>query len=183
MTSINLDIEACIRACFESPEDAEVLGRFDTVFRPNILAILAAMYPHHGGLVEDAYHSAFVKYIGLFSKGAKPGQLYAGYFVAIAKNCLIDEIRRRSRDVPIDEVFDGEMRTSLSTDVERIDARVIVLHAMAQLKRRCQFVLESYYIRGMRVKELASRLRIQPDSVHMAIKRCRDELRNILRGR
>jgi hypothetical protein len=45
---------------------------------------------------------------------------------------------------------------------------------------RCQFILESYYIDDVDARKLAAWLNISPDSVHRAIKRCRDGLRAVL---
>ena len=64
---------------------------------------------------------------------------------------------------------------------KRTEARIIILQAMMRLERRCQFILESYYIKDMCSEDLARRLGVQPGSVHMAIKRCRDQLKKILK--
>jgi len=53
---------------------------------------------------------------------------------------------------------------------------------MMQLKPRCQFALESYYLAEMPVQELAKQLEIKPRSLYMLLNRCREKLRQILRA-
>ena len=138
------------------------------------------MYRGDPSLAEDAYQTAFVKYIGIFREGPKPGIKYEPYFIVIAKNCLIDEIRRMKRNIPIDEVFYDEANQPETATTQDLDAKLFVLQGMMLLGRRCQFLLEGYYIAETPVPQLAKILRISPNSVYMTVKRCREELRRIL---
>jgi RNA polymerase sigma factor (sigma-70 family) len=168
-------LDALIEACYEHPDDLDVLTRFDHAFRPYMVIVLAALDADNA---EDAYQAAFEKYIKIFRAGRKPSRNRIGYFVAVAKNCLIDE-RRRQREIPVvDELLEtlGSIRSQDET--ERVDDRIALLEAMSRLDRRCQFVLESYYIREMPTRLLAIRLAISEPSVHMAVKRCRDQVRS-----
>ncbi len=180
MTPKREDFDALVLECFRHPEDREVLERFDSDFRPFLLAILVAMYPTDPTLAEDAYQDAFVKFIGIFRGGQKPGIRYPGYFVATAKHLLIDELRQRKGLVSTDELFDIAIAPDQFSEGE---ARIALLQSMMKLDRRCQFLLEGYYIRSMESAEIARRLRIQVQSVGMAIKRCRDTLKNLAHSR
>jgi RNA polymerase sigma factor (sigma-70 family) len=173
------DLEAIINRCFSDPSEAP-LTALDVVLRPHLLAVLTAMYPRDPTLAEDAYQSAFIKFIKIFRKGPRSGIFYPAYFVAVAKNCLIDEIRRGGKHVPLDEVFDEHL--ALPED-ERTEARVVILQALTKLDRRCEFILERYYIMEMDSRDLARQLGVTAESVHMAVKRCRDRLRAILSDR
>jgi RNA polymerase sigma factor (sigma-70 family) len=172
--------DALIRDCFRHPHDQATLGRFFAALLPFLTAALLATYTRDRETVRDALQSAFLKYINLFRKGEKR-ELSIGYFLVIAKNCLIDELRRRKGEVPIDEVAETELPSVQASQEEEREARMTLLqYAMLQLDQRCQCVLESYYIDEMDPAKLASRLSVAPDSVHMVIKRCRDRLRQIL---
>jgi DNA-directed RNA polymerase specialized sigma24 family protein len=57
---------------------------------------------------------------------------------------------------------------------------LLLQHAVTLLDPRCQFIIESYYIDEVDSGRIARWLKIGPDSVHMAIKRCRDRLRTVL---
>lgn len=169
-------MQARIRACFESPDDLGVLTTFDQAFRPLMMAILASLDKDEA---EDAYQSAFVKYIQIFRSGQVPSNPEA-YFVAIAKNCLIDAKRKAKRVLLIDRDLNDVGHRGSDDPTAASDERMALLGAIAQLDRRCQFIIEAYYVRELPSPELASRLGIAPESVHMAIKRCRDRLGAIL---
>jgi RNA polymerase sigma factor (sigma-70 family) len=172
--------DALISDCFRYPHDDAVLGRFFELLLPYLTAALLATYTRDREIVRDALQSAFLKYINLFRKQENRA-LAIGYFVVVAKNCLIDELRRRKGEVPIDEVAETELPFAQASGEDDREARMTLLqYAMLQLDPRCQYVLESYYIDEMNSAKLAEWLSVAPDSVHMVIKRCRDRLRQIL---
>lgn len=175
------DWDALIEDCFKRPDDNSRLTRFFESILPYLRAALTATYSRDAGIVQDALQSAFVKYIEIFRKGKKSAKLRLGYFIVVAKNCLIDELRRQKGQVPIDELAELEIPLERTSDVqEREDRMLFLQYAMTRLDPRCQSILESYYIDEIDAPTLASRLGIADDSVHMAIKRCRDRLRSIV---
>jgi RNA polymerase sigma factor (sigma-70 family) len=172
--------DALIRDCFRYPKDETTLGRFFEALLPYLTAALLATYTGDREIVRDALQSAFLKYINIFRK-AENRDLAIGYFVVVAKNCLIDELRRRKGEIPIDEVAETELPSVQASSEDDREARMTLLqYAMLQLDPRCQYVLESYYINEMKTAELAERLSIAPESVPMITKRCRERLRQIL---
>jgi RNA polymerase sigma factor (sigma-70 family) len=172
---------ALIEDCFKHPEDQSTLTRFFQSILPYLRGALAATYSHDPSIVQDALQSAFVKYMKIFRKGHKSGRLRLGYFIVVAKNCLIDELRRRKGQVPIDELAESELPIFQTVDInERNERILLVQYAMTHLDARCQGILESYYIDEIDAATIASRLGLGGESVHMAIKRCRDRLRSIL---
>jgi len=172
--------DALIRDCFRHPKDETTLGRFFEALLPYLTAALLATYTGDREIVRDALQSAFLKYINFFRK-AENRDLAIGYFVVVAKNCLIDELRRRKGEVPIDEVAENELPFVQASSEDDREARMTLLqYAMLQLDPRCQYVLESYYINQMSTEKLAERLSVAPESVPMVTKRCRERLRQIL---
>jgi RNA polymerase sigma-70 factor (ECF subfamily) len=162
------------------PKDESTLGRFFEALLPYLTAALLATYTGDREIVRDALQSAFLKYINIFRK-AETRDLAIGYFVVVAKNCLIDELRHRKGEIPIDEVAETELPSVQASTEDDREARMTLLqYAMMQLDPRCQFVLESYYINAMKTADLAERLSIAPESVPMVTKRCRERLRQIL---
>jgi RNA polymerase sigma factor (sigma-70 family) len=171
------DWDALIQDCFEHPRSHAILGRFFEAILPYLRAALSARSIGDRSLIEDALQSAFVKYMDIFQKGPIR-RVNLGYFVVVAKNGLIDELRRRKGHLAIDDVAESELPSvSASTTDENSDRILLIQHAMAQLDSRCQFILESYYIDEVDAIRLAGWLKIAPDSVHVAIKRCRDRLK------
>src|SRR3979490_714190 len=98
-------VRRAIELCFSDPQNESHLRTFDDLFRPLVMAVLGSLYPKDPAFVEDASQSAFIKYIEIFSRGKKHGVVYDAYFVAIAKNSLLDELRRNAKEVPLDEIL------------------------------------------------------------------------------
>jgi RNA polymerase sigma factor (sigma-70 family) len=169
--------DALIQDCFEHPRSLASQGRFFEAILPYLRAALTSRYFGDRSLIEDALQSAFVKYMEIFQKMPKR-RLNIGYFVVVAKNCLIDELRRRKGHLAIDDVAEDELPSVPATTMDDQDGRMLLIqHAMMQLDPRCQFILESYYINEVDARKLAEWLKIAPDSVHAAVKRCRDRLK------
>jgi RNA polymerase sigma factor (sigma-70 family) len=175
------DWNSLIEDCFKRPQDNSRLSRFIESLLPYLRAALTATYSQDPTIVQDALQSAFVKYIEIFRKGKKSGKLQLGYFVVIAKNCLIDELRRRKGQIPIDELAQEEIPIHQTADTQNFEDRMVFLqYAMSRLDPRCQSVLESYYIDEIDAARLAGWLDVSGESVHMIIKRCRDRLRSVV---
>ena len=180
MASPDPDFDALAQALANDPENTEILSNFDAAFRPHVIAILASLYGNEADLAEDVYHTALIKFLDALRGQRK--LVNAAYFVAIAKNCLLDELRRGRRYVPFDEVIEQTVRPTERNLIEDADTRISILGSMVELSPRCQFVLERYYIGETSIGELAAKLRIEPGSVYVVLQRCRDQLRNILRA-
>ena len=163
-----------IARCFQYPTEHN-LRELDQILRPRIYAILASVYRRSPEHVQDAYQSAFIKYLALFRKGPpNPAINYEGYFVAIAKNCLLDELRRESRHVPLDGL--AEELLAQHGGAEEVEAGVTLFQAMSRLDRRCQFLLEAHYINAMSDWEVAEHLGVEATSVPALVSRCKQRL-------
>jgi RNA polymerase sigma factor (sigma-70 family) len=176
------EITRAIYACFEDPESLEKVEVFDGLFRPFMLAVLVSMTPDDPSFAEDAYQTAFVKFIQIFRGGRKPSIRYDAYFVAVAKHCLIDELRNRSHASSIEELLNCVSDDREAKRIESLDRNIALFQGLSRLERRCQYLLESYYVREASIDELAVSLGIQKGSVQTAISRCRDALRRIMKN-
>lgn len=180
MTENAIALRAAIETCFKAPYDEANLRIFDELFRPRVMAILVALYRKDTAFAEDAYQSSLIKYIEVFRAGKKPEILYESYFVAIAKNSLLDELRKTAKHVSLEEILE----LPASPDRSRLDETetgIAFFEALSRLDRRCQFLIESFYINGMSQEELAKRLKIQVQSVPVALSRCKEALKNYLK--
>jgi RNA polymerase sigma factor (sigma-70 family) len=173
-------VRRAIELCFSDPQNESHLRRFDDLFRPLVMAILVSLYRKDPAFVEDAYQSAFIKYIEIFARGRKDGVVYDAYFVAIAKNSLLDELRRNAKEVPLDEILASPTPIRWSELGEQ-EAGIAFFQALSGIDRRCQFLIESFYVNGMPHTELAKRLKIQVQSVPVLLSRCREALKNRLK--
>lgn len=173
-------VRSAIARCFADPQNEAHLRQFDELFRPLVMAILVSLYRKDTAFVEDAYQSAFIKYIRIFENGRKDGVVYDAYFVAIAKNSLLDELRRKSKQVHLDEMF-SPLSSTPSSALNEQEAGIAFFQALSTLDRRCQFLIESFYVTGMSQEELAKRLKVQAQSVPMLLSRCREGLKSRLK--
>lgn len=177
MTDLEPAWGALVQDCFEHPQSSAALGRFFEAVAPYLRAALTSRYYGDPSLIEDALQSAFLKFMVIFRETPRRS-LNIGYFVVVTWNSLMDELRRRKGHLAIDELAESELPNMPAPAAQELDHRLSLLqHAMTRLDSRCQFILQSYYLNEVDPKKLAEWLKISPDSVHMAIKRCRDRLR------
>lgn len=171
-------IEEAIRRCFEYPDDEGVLTEFDRLFRPFVLLALSRIARHHASAIEDAYQTAFIKYIEIFREKRRPKRSYANYLLVVAKNALLDQLRSKERMAALeglwDELFGGQTVRTSPLD------RLLLLEAMMSVGVPCQFTLEKFYLAGATVEEIGRALDISPASVYVRLQRCREELRSFL---
>jgi RNA polymerase sigma factor (sigma-70 family) len=176
------DFRTLIDRCFGGPDQEQAIEALCTAIRPYLFVLLTSLSRSNPALAEDALQNAFIKIIQLFKGAKEPFPVITeGYLATVAKHCLIDELRRQKREVNIDELLEHEFRSpSVREESAEPISEEIVLLALNRLDPKCQFILESYYIRDMSVPELAARLGISPPSVYMTMKRCRDRLKEIV---
>ena len=180
MAIIKPDFEALIHDCFAHPENSEMLTHFNTAFRPHLLATLTPLTRSDPSLAEDACQTALIKFLELFRAGAQPDIDYVPYFIAIARNSLLDELRLKRRHLLVDDIFEELIQLPRPDERRRAEIKIALLQAMLQLKPRCKFALESYYLMEMPTEEVARRLKVKPRSLYTTLDRCRKELRKIL---
>ena len=183
MSPLDPELDDLLAACFTGPADVDTLTRFYDAFRPLVMAILISLTARGTRLNEDAYQTAFIKFMVIFREGRDHRIDYVPYFVAIAKHCLIDELRRRRGQVPLDELLEEDFAGIGPDEDRRREARLILLQAIPKLSHRCQVVLERYYVTGTGIAELANLLKIEEKSVYVVLQRCRENLKNLIAGR
>jgi RNA polymerase sigma factor (sigma-70 family) len=170
------DWPALIAACYAHPHSDGPLGRFFEALTPYLRAALAVRSISDPTLVDDALQATFLKSLKLFAQTPSP-PVGVGYFVVMAKHCLIDELRRRRGHLRIDEIAESDLPQTPGKGPEPDDRLLLIQYGLARMEPRCRFVLERYYIDEVDSRALAKQLQVGPDSVHVVIKRCRDRLR------
>ena len=173
------EIQRLCEACCSNPGDQHLLERFEEAFGPNARAILGTIAPRGLDLVRDAYQSAFVKFLEIFRSPYDPRRNYPAYLIAVAKNCLVDEIRRTRKYVQIDEVFE-ELLGSEASGADVLEGRIAVLQAIDGLSVRCRFLLQRYFVAGESDAEVGPLLGLRTNSVRNTRRRCLQRLREIL---
>jgi RNA polymerase sigma factor (sigma-70 family) len=174
------ELEGMLRGCFEKPDDPLTVSSFCGAFRPYLLALLSSLYPNDASIIEDALQAAFVKFLSLFRARSNHGQKNLGYFVVIARHCLIDEVRKKRGRIAFDDFADMEIRQGIGDFDEKVIWHIMVSAAMMQLDQRCRFVLESYYIQERDAKAIADELKVSHESFYVILQRSRASLRALL---
>ncbi len=182
----NTEFNRLLAACFSERKKDHAVEAFCVAIRPFLFVYLVKLSPYDVDLAEDALQNALLKYLSILKDKSSQRGLSLGYFVTVAKHCLIDEIRRRRRFVSLDELVEDKALLEASHAEARIldfgSYEDLLLLAMEKLGARCRFVLERYYIAGIKGPQLATELEISPQSVPMTVKRCREELKEVLLG-
>ena len=170
------DWPALIAACYAHPHSDDHVGRFFEALTPYLRAALASRATSDPTLIDDALQATFLKSLKLFAQTPST-PVGVGYFVVVARNCLIDELRRRRGHLRIDEIAEADLPQTAGAGAESDDRMLLIQYALTRMEPRCRFILERYYIDEVESRLLATWLQIGADSVHVAIKRCRDRLR------
>lgn len=169
------DWTSLVSDCFREPGNPAVTGRFVEPLRPLLRATLSPLCPSEPTLVEDAVQSTILRLLTLFHQGP-PRLLTEGYFAVIARNCLIDELRRRQRFTPLDELLSAPGPDDRELQMLQLQ------RGMLKLEPRCRYVLQRYYFAGASSTDIARAIGVSPDSIHVVLKRCRDRLRAVMNG-
>ena len=177
------DFKVLIEPCFvQGPTRDRAVETFCIKLRPYFWVLLSRLSPADPSIAEDALQAAFVKFIDIFNGSGERRILSPGYYVTIAKHCLIDEIRRRKKYVELDELLLEHEAIPEAKGAVKENHEDLVLITMERMGQKCRFVLERYYLADIKGPQLAKELGISPQSVPMIVKRCRDELRSLLKA-
>jgi RNA polymerase sigma factor (sigma-70 family) len=175
------EIEALFVEWAAAPTDQKLQVLFEKS-RPFLFATLISSFPDEVGIVDDALQDAYLKMFVMLRGGPKSHVRSINYLVIIAKNCLVDELRRRRGRVNFDELTQDELMKLSNSESSRIENQIIIVATMTRLDQRTRYVLDSYYLQGRSTKEIALELGVQHDSIYMILKRCRDYFRSIVGG-
>ncbi len=127
-------------------------------------------------IAQDAFLRAFNR-LGEFH----PDRPFARWLFVIARNASLDTIRRRRRSAalaPREEILQGDPGPEEAA--LRNDEAARVHAALGTLPSRYREVLELYYLRGLRYREIAFELEIPIGTVKTYISRAKRRLREEL---
>jgi len=185
MDSKNMEAQQAIEECFRLRGDAPSIMRFDRAMQGLIKTYLMTIADSDGDLVDDVYQDVREKCIKMFRRGKSAGREFRpAYFVAMARNLFIDEMRRPKRIVLIDELFaemiPGPGGGSPSSEDDRIDLQL----ALLQLDPESRYVIEKRYFEGWSNEQIARFLpgKVKSSAIPMKLLRARRKLKKIMSG-
>jgi RNA polymerase sigma factor (sigma-70 family) len=183
MANENQKAMDAIDACFTRKGDGASLKLFHDAFHGVIKTFLMTISNGDWDLVDDVYQEVFVKCVDMFRQGRSPGREYRpAYFVAMAKNRFIDELRKRKKIVSGDSLFAELIPGIDAKSAVSEEDKITLQMALLQLKPRDRYILEKHYFEGWSNEKLAAYLGVKPASIPMMIKRAREKLRKIMSG-
>ncbi|MGE0800301.1 MAG: sigma-70 family RNA polymerase sigma factor [Lautropia sp.] len=151
--------------------DADAYRRFLVSVTPHVRAVARSRCRRLGapdGEAEDIVQEVLLA-IHLKRGTWDPSRPVGPWVAAIARNKLIDVLRRRGRhvDVPIEDVMGSLQAEDRTDDLAARDIGVL----LAQLKTRQREIVRSISLDGASVRETAARLRMTEGAVRVALHR------------
>ena len=154
-------------AMLESEGDRhEFIELYNLYSNPMLLVAKKILGQDHSA-AEDAVQNAWIKVIENFSKiQAVPCKKRGAYLVIIVKNEAISILRKRQKELPLNETIIGE-----EAIIENSSQPILeIIHKMPQVYRA---VLEMRFIEECSTREIANRLHLKESTVNTRIHRGR----------
>lgn len=153
--------------------DRRALYDLYTQYQDAMLRVARRYFPNGADGAEDAVQSAWLRVVENFSRIFEiPCQKRGAYLVIIVKNESISVLRRRGREVPLDETLTEENGSDDSASV------IEMIRAMPETYRAA---LEMRFVEEMSTREIAAALHISEDAANARISRGRRLLTEKLR--
>ena len=126
------------------------------------------------GLAEDITQETFMEAVRRIDE---PGTLSVGWLLTVARNRLLDVVRRETR-------YEQKLRLvgadDADDDRDQLVERLLVEGALSQLRSEHRLVLTLHYLDGLTVPAMADQLDRSVKSVEGLITRARREFRSVL---
>lgn len=132
-----------------------------------MLLVARKFFGQDYGLAEDAVQNAWTRVVENFSKiQAVPCKKRGAYLVIMVRNEAISMIRKRRKEIPLNEAIISE-----EFDIEDNSQPILdIIHKMPELYRA---VLEMRFVEECSTREIAKRLHLKESTVNTRIHRGR----------
>jgi len=147
---------------------------FEQLYRRHYEGVFRMVSFRLGSDPEDAVAEVFVRAWSSLPRYRDTGAPFSAWLYGIARHVVVDEIRRRTRAVPVEEVPDRETFDPPQED------RLVLTEAISQLPEEQRIVIEMKFLAGLSNPEVASALGITPGAVNAKQWRALAKLREIL---
>jgi RNA polymerase sigma factor (sigma-70 family) len=162
--------------------DARSYHRLLTELAPMLRSVARRGYARYGVAPEDVEDVVQETLLALHLKRHTwhEGQPLLPWIVAIARNKLVDNLRRRGRHIhlPIDEISETLAAEDPGVDMNGADAERL----MARLQGRQRDIVLAISIEGASARQVAERLGMTEGAVRVALHRALQSLAKAFRG-
>lgn len=159
------------RATNVDPPRSPGQATFTRVYDENVDTVYRYVYRRcrDHALAEDITQETFTSAV----RQGDPQRISTGWLITVARNRLIDILRRQARyEVKLQLVAN---EPDVENDIDIAD-RLRVETALAELPLHYRLVLTLHYVNGMTVRAIATELDRSPKSVEGLVSRARREL-------
>jgi len=147
-------------------ERQEFLELYNLYSNPMLLVAKKIFSQDHAS-AEDAVQNAWMRVVENFPKiQAIPCKKRGAYLVVIVKNEALSILRKRQKELPLNEAMIGEAAAIENSSQPILD----IIHEMPQVYRA---VLEMRFVEECNTREIASRLHLKESTVNTRIHRGR----------
>lgn len=154
-------------AMLETDGDRQDFLELYHLYANSMLLVAKKILGQDHSAVEDAVQSAWMRVVENFSKiQAIPCKKRGAYLVIIVKNEAISILRKRQKELPLNEAMIREEAAIDSSSQPILD----IIHEMPQIYRA---VLEMRFVEECSTREIASRLHLKESTVNTRIHRGR----------
>ncbi len=153
--------------------DRRALYDLYTQYQDAMLRVAHRYFPHDANAAEDAVQSAWLRAVENFSKIFEiPCQKRGAYLVIIVKNECISLLRKRARELPLEDAFAEEDGSGDAASI------LETIRAMPETYRTA---LEMRFVEERSTREIAAALGVSEDAASARISRGRRLLAEKLR--
>lgn len=154
-------------AMLETDGDRQEFLELYHLYSNSMLLVAKKILGQDHSSVEDAVQNAWMRVVENFSKiQAIPCKKRGAYLVIIVKNEAISILRKRQKELPLNEAMIREETAIDSSSQPILD----IIHEMPQIYRA---VLEMRFVEECSTREIASRLHLKESTVNTRIHRGR----------
>ena len=151
----------------ESDRDRHDFLELYNLYSTPMLLVAKKIFSQDYSSAEDAVQNAWIKVIENFSKIlAVPCKKRGAYLVIIVKNEALSMLRKRQKELPLNETVTGEEAAIENSSQPILD----IIHKMPQVYRA---VLEMRFVEECSTREIANRLHLKESTVNTRIHRGR----------
>ena len=150
-----------------------------SIYRETVQPLYSYLAKRTGGdrpLTEDIVQESYLRALDSWALKKKPDVPLA-WLKRVARNILIDHLRRQKRD---SSGHPGATADRRPTGVEGAGRSLELFSAIASLGRKKSRVIEAFYYEGMSTREISQEMAVSERAVEGMLNRARRSLRSLL---
>jgi len=151
------------------------------IYKETIHSLYGYIAKRTGGnqaLTEDIVQESYLRALNSWKRKKKyaPDSPQA-WLNRVARNLLIDYMRKKKRDIELDLDVHSDTESQTSTDQIKSLEMFMAISSLGQKKAN---ILEAFYYEGKNVRDIANEMKISERAVEGHLRRARQSLKSLL---